>query len=207
MKDQEFIDALQAVFDANDPFDGIDRHDGYGRDYRIESIRVVPSPDGFDDLEVTVRIGAETVTSRLLFDHAWREASGLDDVLAYATYVVRRWNFPRFDHAVLDQPSGPGRDDSWKLLEQALGRRAEHLNQPAPGVLEVVESNGDVVTIHVTPQEWASFAAGREQKALDVLDELIGSRWDDEDHIVYFRGALHHSVRAQLPPVRRKLLL
>lgn len=205
MTDDEFVAALRDVFDATEPPPGVDRHDGHGRDYRITGLAVVPSDDGFDDLEVSVQVGSQTVVSRLLFDRSWREDSGLDDVDAYAVFVARRWQFSQVQAASGAEPAGDGELQLWELLRTELARNAAGLHSVRHGVEEVVDEDGDVVTIHVTPQQWRRYAAGRSELALEELDERIGSRWDDEDHIVFFRGSFHCSVRAELPPVRSRL--
>jgi hypothetical protein len=198
--------ALQAVLDARADAD----HEG--RDRRVTSMRVVPADDGFDDLEITLDLDGETVVSRLLFDRAWREESGLSDPSAYATFVEARWRAGvvtplegEADGAVPNGRPGPGQDALWHVLERALRVDAAGVNRVGHGAWEVVESDGDPFTVHITPQQWRRAASGREQEALDQLDDVIGSRWDDEEHIVFFRGAFHPSVRAELPPLRSRL--
>lgn len=51
MNDDDFIRELQAIFDANDPADGIDRHAGFGSEVRITGLRRVDDGD-FPELEV-----------------------------------------------------------------------------------------------------------------------------------------------------------
>lgn len=210
MNDTDFVAALQQVFDANDPSDGIDRSDGFGTDHRVTALRVVASDDGFDDLEVTLRIGRRTARSRLLFDRSWREASGLDDVSAYAVFVAERWRHGLIagpvPAAADAEPIGDTEADLWQLLLASLAATAASVAASRLGMIEVVDDEGDVVTIHVTPQQWCRVAAGRREAALEQLHQLIGARWDDEDQVVVFRGAFHHSVREQVPPVRSKML-
>jgi hypothetical protein len=225
--DRELLAALQQRFDADDPSDGIDRHDGYGRDYGITGLRVVPSDDGFDDLEVTVRHGGEVVRARVLFDRAWREASGLLDAASCAAYVVGTWQGARGGGA---RPPAPHRQaasdtmDLWRTLQQSLVRDYVNVHQVSHGQVELVDEDGEVVTIHLSPQQWRDFvddceaAAGSDSGddawgsgdglsiALGELDDLISSRWDDEEHIVFFRGRPFRSVRSELPPLRSRLL-
>ena len=52
MSDDAFVRDLQAIFDANDPADGIDRHDGFGTHVRITGLRQVDDGD-FRELEVS----------------------------------------------------------------------------------------------------------------------------------------------------------
>lgn len=209
MTDAEFVAALQRIFDANDPSDGIDRSSGFGTDYRVTALRVVGSDDGFDDLEITMRIGPQTVMSRLLFDRAWRETSGLDDVGAYAIFVAERWRFSEVaitaDTADAE-PADTADAELWQFLLASLAASAASVAASRLGLIEIVDDEGDRVTMHVTPAQWRRFAAGRHEAAFEQLDELIGSRWDDEEHIVFFRGGFHHSVREQVPPVRSKML-
>ena len=224
--DRELLEALQELFDADDPADGIDRHDGYGRDYRVTGVRLVPSDDGFDDLEVTVAHGSEVVVSRVLFDRAWREASGLVDVRSCAAYVVDTWQHCPGGQARTGSAPRQAAADTvglWRGLQEALVRDHASVNQVGHGRTELVEEDGEIVTIHLTAQQWRAFVDDCEAAAesdsgedawragdglsiaLGELDELIGSRWDDEEHIVFFRGRLWQSVRPELPPVRSRL--
>lgn len=233
MTDAELVEALQAIFDSDETPDGIDRSDGYGEDYRIESVRIMPGGDGFDDLEVTVRrrrgIVRRKRVARLVVDRAWREASDLNDPMSYAAYVVQRWRsseVPAASRATRRRrpaadASVPAADICWRVLLQNLG--AAYDVDEREGALEVSDGGGTVV-VHVTPEEWRSFvvecetvshadtiedAAGPDRapgEAFTRLEALIGSRWDDEQHIVLFRGRLHLSIRAELPPVRSMLL-
>jgi hypothetical protein len=203
--DDELVDALRAIFDAEV---GVADGDDEGRDRRIVGLRVVPGDDGFDDLELTLEVDGETVVSRVLVDRAWRAESGLTDPDAYAMFVRARWRAgivasDDADHAIGRR--GPGQDELWRGLERALRVDAAGVTRVGHGAWEVVESDGDPFTVHVTPQQWRGFAAGREQAALDALDDVISSRWDDEEHIVFFRGSFHPSVRVELPPLRSRL--
>lgn len=225
--DELLVQQVQAVLDANDPSDGIDRHDGYGRDYRLTDLRLVRSDDGFDDLEVTVRHADGVQVRRMLFDRAWRESSGLEDAVSCAAYVAARWMVSRSGQVSDPRPlrqATAGTDELWRALEDALARGYAGVNRVGHGRLEVVEEVGEIVTIHVTPQQWRRYVDDCEGTAeqdfgedawragdglviaLDSLDELLGSRWDDEEHVVLFRGDLHASVRPELPPVRSMLL-
>jgi hypothetical protein len=200
MTDDEMVVALQAIFDAEAAADD------EGRNRRVTSMRVVPGDDGFDDLEVTLAVDGETVVSRLLFDRAWRDESGLSDPRAYATFVEARWAAGVLPPAAAPPGRpGPRQDELWQRLERALRVDAAGVNRVGHGAWEVVGSDGDPFTVHVTPQQWRRVASGREQDALDQLDDVIGSRWDDEEHIVLFRGSFHPSVRPELPPLRSRL--
>ncbi|MCW2770052.1 MAG: hypothetical protein JWR27_1485 [Aeromicrobium sp.] len=192
MNDADLARTVQAIFDADDPADGLDRSDGLGEDHHVESLRIVPGDDGFDDLEVTI-VGGGRVVRRLLFDRTWRAESGLVDPHACAAYVVAKWRSSRLDRV---RPT---------YAELELRRRHAGAGRTRTGVLEAVGEDGKPFFVHVTPQEWRQFAAGRPDPVAD-LEKWIGARWDDEAHIVFFRGSFHCSVRAELPPVRSRLL-
>lgn len=232
MSDDELLAALQEIFAAEVPPEEIDRSSGYGDDYRIESLRVMPSDDGFDDLEVTVHFRRtllshrRDVVSRLLFDRAWREASGLNDPIAYAAHVVGRWHLSIVAaetaggrHRAAAEKSVPDADVSWRALLERLGDLYDGVRDER-GVIEVTDTDEGVCHVHVTPDQWRSVVVDFEIharldsgedaatsgdgpiEAMGMLEELIDSRWDDEQHIVFFRGGLHQSIRAELPPVR-----
>ena len=94
--------------------------------------------------------------------------------------------------------------------------------QAGAGVVtaQFVQHVGEVFLVHVTPREWFAYVVECERGArrdagigrtghgegpgvaLFCLDEAIGSRREGEEHIVFFRGALERSIRAELPPVR-----
>lgn len=200
MSDDELLVALREIFASRTP--DVDRSDGYGDEYTFTGFEIATGADGFDDLVVTVDRGGRTVTSRLLVDREWREASGLDDARTYATFVMARWA----DGVVDDQPeAAPGPAPDAEPLEDALRRAYGNVNRVGHGVVEVVEEDGEIFLLHATPREWRSFVA-TQPDALSLLDATAGSRWDDEHHVVIFRGGLHASVRAELPPVRSLLL-
>lgn len=204
----DFVEALQAVFDANDPADGIDRQDGYGSDYRIVSLRVVESDDGFDDLEVTMEASSAVrpirpigrprqFVSRVLFDRDWRNASGLDDLHRCAAYVVTQSAVSRFDEQD-EAVTGPAPD-----IAAVLGSFGA-MTQSAQDTYEVASPHHTTLLVHVAPDEWAEF--WRHEYADVHLAETVDSRLDDENHIVFFRGRFHPSIRRELPPVRSPIL-
>ena len=206
MTDDELVDALGAIFATDAVAGGLDRSDGYGDEYRIGSLQVVPGGDGFDDLLVTVDVGGRTVTARLLFDRGWREASGLDDAAAYATFVLARWRSSLVDDSTDVEPSVPLPGHApVPEIESALRRTYGNANLVRRGVVEVVEEDGEIFLLHATPQDWRRFVSERPD-AMTALEEVVGARWDDEDHIVFFRGAFHSSIRPETPPVRSMLL-
>ena len=205
MTDDEMLAELQTILAADA------EADDEGRERRVTSMGIVPGEDGFDDLEVTLVVDGRTVVSRLLFDRAWREESGLTDPTAYAAFVEARWQAGVTSSADEQDGAGPAalggqsQDELWQARERALRVDAAGVNRVGHGAWEVVAKDGEPFTVHVTPPQWRRMASGREDDALDRLDEVIGSRWDDEEHIVFFRGAFHPSVRAELPPLRSRL--
>ncbi|KQX76289.1 hypothetical protein [Aeromicrobium sp. Root472D3] len=201
MTDDELVEALRAIFAADAVADGLDRSDGYGDEYRITALRVVRGDDGFDDLLLTVEDGHDTVTSRLLFDRAWRVASGLDDAGSYATFALARWRSSIVHETVEPGPRPPV---DVPEVEEALRRSYGNANLVRHGVVEVVEDDGEIFLLHATPQQWRRFVSGRPD-AMGALEEVVGARWDDEDHVVLFRGAFHSSIRPELPPLRSRL--
>lgn len=236
MTDDELVAALGEIFAAETPPAGIDRSTGFGEDYRIESPRIVASDDGFDDLEVTVHFRRRllshrrNVVSRLLFDRAWREASDLVDPVSCAAYVVDRWHFSVVEpeasggrHRAAAERSVPDAEASWQALLERLGALYDDVRE-RDGVIEVTDTDEGVCFVHVTPDQWRSFVVESEIdarhdhgedaaasgdgpiEAIGLLGELIDSRWDDEHHVVFFRGDLRQSIRAELPPVRSMLL-
>jgi hypothetical protein len=237
MSDAELVSALQDIFDAETPPDGIDRSDGFGEDYRIESLRIVPSDDGFDDLEVTVRFPRRvlphrrTVVARLLFDREWREASDLDDAVSCAAYVMARWQSSviaaRSSTSARNRAAAeawvPDAGESWQTLLTPLRAERGDVTEQDGGIV-VPDDDGGTVTVHVTPEQWRSYVVESEAyargdsgedslrpgdgptEAYSQLAELIDSRWDDEHHVVFFRGGLHQSIRPGLPPVRSMML-
>ncbi|MET0930179.1 MAG: hypothetical protein ABWX74_11705 [Aeromicrobium sp.] len=237
MTDDGLVAAVQAIFDAEVPPDGIDRGGGHGDDHRIESLRIVPADDGFDDLEVTVHFRRRLLShrrnavSRLLFDRTWRETSDLVDPIACAAYVVAGWQSAIVDpdahardrHRAAAEASVPDADTTWQALFAALRASGAEVIESGDAI-EVSDGGDEPVTVHVTPDQWRAFVVecevdARRDSGEDAaesgdgpaeayfrLDELIGSRWDDERHIVSFRGGLSQSTRAELPPVRSTML-
>jgi len=117
-------------------------------------------------------------------------------------------------------PDVPGADDLWRVLVDSLGRDYAGVDHVGPGRLEVIDEDGEIVTIHLTPQQWRSLVISAEHIAVTDsgedawgpgdgpsiaygdLEEQIDSRQDGELHVVLHGGSLHQSVRAELPPVR-----
>lgn len=118
MSDEEYVAILLAIL--KDPHgradDGIDRHDGFGRDVKVSGLRVVDGPHG-DELEVSfvleLPVGdpewegvPEKGATRVPFDAEWRRLSELGDPAAYAPRVANRVEHAARDHAVRHQHGG-----------------------------------------------------------------------------------------------------
>lgn len=245
MSDDAFVAGLQAVFDAGDPADGIDRHDGFGSDVRIVGLSPVDDAD-FPELEVAFELELprrrrfrnvpRTGTTRVLFGAEWLAASGFETPSSYAPEVARhvqlaavqlvqgvidRKRVARVDLDAVDR-SVPPASVLWEQLMSDL--RGDHVSVALveDGVIEVaaewMEGDG-TMRVHVTPDQWrelvvrsevgarmdsgidASSAGHGPGLAMFHLDEEIGSADEDENHVVFFRGGFHRSVRAELPPV------
>ena len=239
LDDEAYLERLLEILtveDGDESTDGIDRHDGFGRHYGVNSLRVVPSEDGFDDLEAACwlrplwwlrwRHRRRTYLARVLFDHQWRIDSGLQDPTTFAPRVADAAYFSAIDHDV----DPPGERDRVRreigTVEDLWGRLVAHL-EPHGGatdsgtgrLLVVDREDGETVEVHIMPGEWHEHVVSHElscradsgvdawergdglDAALMFLDETIGGRWDDETHVVFFRGSFERSVRARLPPV------
>lgn len=182
MSDDDFIRQLQAIFDADDPADGIDRHDGFGSYVRITGLRRVDDGD-FAELEVTYEStvplrwrwrfrGLPPIgTTRVLFDRDWREQSGFATPQRFAPRVAHETLMAATDSAqeYRDRKRSsvtpaevdadvPGADELWADLVAALRRDNTSAQEVSEGVIEVVESYGDHATfhLHVTPAQWRS---------------------------------------------------
>lgn len=94
----------------------------------------------------------------------------------------------------------------WSRLEASLAHDHAGVTRIGHGALEVVDEEGEIVTIHVTPQQWRAVVARCEEGdgdgatiAYATLDEQIASRRDDEQHVVFLDGRFHRSA---VPPDR-----
>ncbi|CAN5244980.1 hypothetical protein BH09ACT10_BH09ACT10_20250 [soil metagenome] len=236
MTDEEFVAGLQAIFDANDLSDGVDRHHGFGTDVWVTGMRPVDDGD-FPELEVTYQLqlpkkrrfknAPRTGTTRVLFGQEWRAASGLDTPASYIQDVARAVEaaatrqvqafrdskrLRRERPGVMAESTGSA-DALWNDLLSALRQHHVSAEEVSTGVIEVVESHeAETFWLHVSRGEWQSYIArvgtgNLLYGGLDAnVDEEIASRWDDEHHIVFFRGTFHKSIRAELPPVSSVLL-
>ena len=241
MDDQDYVAELVAILtnkdpqgiDPDDPYgqadDGIDRYDGYGRDFWVESLRVCEGPNGAE-LEVTFGLAVPTDpefatwpsqgTFSVPFDSAWRQLSGYGEPAAYAPRVASRtqravgnladryragrdWFADR--QRVLDQL--PARPDQWRMLLEELAAEGR-ISEPSPGRITVDIPSGDApgrgggqVTVLVTPDQWKEILINRGGGYGDFW-ETFGSRLRDEVYLVFDDGDLVMSVREELPPVR-----
>jgi hypothetical protein len=242
-EDEAFVARLLAILTnpeptgiaPDDPYgqadDGIDRYDGFGSDFWVESLQVVDGMHGAE-LEVTVglavpahetsRIPARAV-ARVPFERSWRQLSGYDSPANYAPYVAREAG--RAATAQVQQHLGgassaaggsargpvPGRDVQWRLLLDGLAAEAGPAVEVSPGRIEVrmadsadpVHTDSQVVTVIVTPDQWHDVLSAHGSRDVEMyVAELLGPRDPDEHFVVFYRGDLVRSIRAELPPVQ-----
>lgn len=214
--------------DPADPYgqaaDGIDRHDGFGRDVWVTTLEVA---DGEHGAELVVEFGLvlpsgpdwrsvpQRGTLRLPFDAEWRELSGYEDPAAYAPAVAHQVESAVGKHVARhrsrpadtrgsgrSRPTLPSREDQWQILVGAL--RAEgDVGEVAPGTLEVEDPEGTVLTVIVSPDQWERVLRDHAWGDVDMyFADLLGSRQEDETYVVFYDGDLARSTRQQLPPVR-----
>ena len=194
MSDDAFVAGLQAIFDADDPADGIDRHDGFGADLRVVSLARVHDGD-FPELEVVFELDlprrlrfrkvARTGTTRVLFGEEWLVASGNDSPPAYAPVVAREVSLAAVNHVsdVIDRPRGrpvdldevkrsvPAASVLWEKLVADLRPDHQSVVELEDGVVELVAEwmEGDGTTwVHVTPSQWREL----------VVDSEVAARMD-----------------------------
>ena len=217
---------VHPVVGAGDPHrqaeDGIDRHDGFGRDVWVESATVVDGPHGAEvvigfGLDIPAGRGLDDVprtgSLRLPVDATWRELSGYAEPAAYAPEVARRVQVAAGKHVqahrggVRRAPSdGPGRAELWRLLLDALGDEGD-VQEVAPGRIELRDDDGALVTLVVTAEEWERVWSEHAYGDVEMyLAELLGPRQEDETFVVCYENDLVRSTREQLPPVRGRAL-
>lgn len=246
MNIRDFVAGLQAIFDANDPSDGIDRQSGFGSDVRITGLKVVGG-DESGELSVTFELNLpnygrfkkvpRSSTTRVPFGTQWLAASGITTPGDYAAEIAREVESAAGSLVALAvgrprrhaNPATADRDTAsaeklWAQLVDDLGRHNVSAQESAPGIIEIVEELADGVAdpvkVHVTPEQWRAYVVdceigARSDSGVDAstagdgpglamlyLEEALGSRWDDEQHIVYYKDGFHGSIRAALPPVR-----
>lgn len=115
----------------------------------------------------------------------------------------------------------PNRETQRQLLLQTFAGEGE-VTQVAPDRFELRlrrDSNGDptdgiagtaaleavpeVITFVLTPEEWEEVLVDQYKDDLGLyLAETLADPDPDERFVVFYRGSLHRSTRAQLPPVR-----
>lgn len=239
MQEEAYAETLFAILtnphpagiDPDDPYgrsdDGIDRHDGFGRDYWVESLEIV---DGEHGTELLVGFGLGVPTGadgqgvpphgslRLPFDAEWRDLSGYEDAAAYAPVVAHRVGIAAGVHAErhrrrpADTGEGeralelPSREEQWEILLGALGGEGT-VREVAPGRIELRDSAGGVVTVLVSPDQWERVLVDHAWGDVDLyVAELLGPCQEDERYVVFYDGDLHRSTREKLPPVRGRAL-
>lgn len=219
--------------DPSDPYrladDLIDRYDGFGSDFWVESLRRV-SDGPWDELEVTFGLDIAALsdsarfsevpgrsTFRVTFDREWRELSRYDEPAAYAPRIasgvdravrdlVGRHRSPRPEaiETLATPTDSASIEVLWDGLLAELGSRGS-AREIAPGCIEMTMNDDpgeppQVLTVLVTRAQWAEFVR---QGSHDYLyfDELIGPREDDEVFVVFTGGCFVRSIREKLPPV------
>jgi hypothetical protein len=238
MDDEAYVRELVAILsnpsptgiDPADPYgladDGIDRYDGFGRDVRVTSGRVVRGELGpqvevgfvLDRPDDTVWRGLDregTVTVPL--DAEWRRLSGYDDPASYAPAVAR--SVERAARALTQQHRSrakprsatdlPDRGAQWQLLLDGLGfkQRPGAVREVGPGRIELsLDRGGDepwVYTVLVTPEQWERVLLrhGIDLGPDDYFNELITGPPGREPFIVFWEDDLVFSAREELPPV------
>jgi hypothetical protein len=241
MEDEAYARELLAILtnpsptgiDPDDPYgqadDGIDRHDGFGRDVWVESLNVA---DGQSGTELVVEFGLAVPPNpswqglphrgsvRLPFDAQWRRLSGYEQPAAYAPAVARAVELAAHEQverhrseAVRSRPGGarrlqPGRPEHWQMLLDGLSGEGE-VREVGPGRVEVDirdeddPASSDVVTVVVSREQWEQVLAERAGGDADLyVAELLGPRDEDEKFVVFYNGDLVRSTREELPPVR-----
>lgn len=214
--------------DPDDPYgqadDGIDRYDGFGRDVRVTSARVVPGEHGHqveigfvlevpDDPQWQGLAREGTVTVPL--DAEWRRLSGYDDPAVYAPVLARRVERgarllverhrsgvePR---SIEELPDAAAR---WQVLLDGLAGEGA-VREVEPGRLALALDWGKeehrTVTVLVSPQEWDRVLLRHyvELAPQDYFTDLIGPLDPDrQPFIVFWEDDLVASSRADLPPV------
>ncbi|MFY0409553.1 hypothetical protein [Solicola sp. PLA-1-18] len=213
------------------------QNDGYDRDYWVAGLRVVASPDGWDDVEITVGMRVPwryrrrvdpTTTARTLFDRQWRLDNGLDDPASMVDAVVTTAYFAGVrayqrargevaDEALVQQVRDelPDARTLWDQLVETTRGRVTGVDR-----FEVTETDDEVFTVVVTPEQWrecvvdgevaARTDSGRDDalepgdgfaEAAFEIEETIGSAMGPDRYVVLFRGRFHLSAREALPPL------
>jgi hypothetical protein len=212
--------------------DGIDRWNGFGREVWVESLEVVDGAYGPElevtvglavPAEEAARIPGRAVT-RVPFERVWRRLSGYESPEGYAPYVAREAESAAASHverhraAAGGSPAAesargrlPAREVQWRRLMSALAVEAGPPVEVSPGRIQVrladsddhVDTDNPVVTVIVTPEQWEDVLAAHGWRHVEMyVAELLGPRDPDEHFVVFYRGELVRSIRAELPPVR-----
>lgn len=243
MDNDAYVQSLLAILtnphptgiDPDDPYrqadDGIDRHDGFGREVWIESIRTSHGEHG---PELEIEFGLKVPlwarrrvprrgSVRLPFEQNWRHLSGFDDPADYATEVARQVQVAAYSHvdrhrqgrdwsAARDRVRAglPDRGAQWRMLLDGLNEGGTAV-EASPGRIDVQLGDGedgdagsrDVITVVVTPDQWEDVLVDHVHGDVNLyLLELLGPRDNDERFVVFYQGDLVRSSREELPPVR-----
>lgn len=205
--------------------DGIDRYSGFGRDVWVESLEVAEGEHGAElEIEFGLAVPPDSELQglpprgslRVPFDAEWRELSGYEDPVAYAPAVAREVESAFAEHVRHHRsdswggggarPALPSREAQWQILVDALSCEGT-VREVAPGRIELRDSDGDVVTVVVSPDQWERVLADHAWGDVDMFfADLLGPRQGDETFVVFYKGDLFRSTREKLPPVRGREL-
>lgn len=160
---------------------------------------------------------------RVLLEREWRELSGYASPADYAPYVAREIEMAASSHVqshrrgTISSTSRettrralPARQVQWQMLIDGLTVEGGPSVEVSPGRIDVriadeddhVDASSPVVTVIVTPDQWEAVLADHAWGNVEMyLAELLGPRDPDERFLVFYRGDLVRSIRAELPPV------
>ncbi|WP_457206666.1 hypothetical protein [Nocardioides sp. P5_C9_2] len=236
MDDAAYVRELFAILtnpsptgiDPADPYgqadDGIDRYDGFGRDVRVTSARVVAGEHapmmelGFVlDLPAAPDLDGVPAEGSFLLpvDAEWRRLSGYDDPADHAPEVARRVQRAaarhvqrhRFGAQTLSTAALPDRSRQWQMLLDGLAKEGQ-VREPAPGRFELAlrgqDDRSPVVTVVVTPDQWGRVVLrhGVHLAPGDFFMEKFGPLDPlRQAFVVFWEDDLVASSREELPPV------
>jgi hypothetical protein len=123
--------------------------------------------------------------------------------IAARSLVERHWTRPADPPGGgQDRPVLPPREAQWQMPLGALADEGA-VREVAPGRIELHVPGGTVVTVVVSPEQWERVLAGPAWGEVGLyFAELLGTRQEDEEFLVFNNGALARSTREKLPPVR-----
>jgi hypothetical protein len=223
---------MREILERPEPIEGVELREGFGTDYWIVTARPVANGDGDQVLEILVDAErADGTVTRIPVLVSLDVLDDIDDSPAEqlaqeASYQITETLFesldqtPEIDRDLIVSEVGSADDTFESLLEEL--RSSGHVETVEPGVLRLTLAGGtDVpIEIHVTPQQFHDCVIDREIEhrkgstfdqsempgglgtALLGVEEALGTLGEQERFIVFFDGALHASIRPDLPPVR-----